>query len=138
MTKPTKANIFAKNIRFLRRIVGLFSRRKPFTQEEFSNEIGITRRTVIFWESGQIPQSSKLEAISRYFTKKLSFEITPKMLIETELSRVIEYSPAPEFALGMGIYERQILSSLFLSAKELSPVDRKKVLNYIARLKRKK
>jgi len=60
------------------------------------------------------------------------------MLIETELSRVIEYSPAPEFALGMGIYERQILSSLFLSAKELSPVDRKKVLNYIARLKRKK
>lgn len=138
MSGLDKTELFAKNIRFLRRIVGLFNRKKPLSQDEFSADLGVTRRTVIFWESGKIPQKNKLESLSKYFSKKLDIKVTPEMLLSVDLTKSIEYYPSPKFAGEMSMDERKILDSLFLSAKKLSIEDLKKVVDFVSRLRERK
>jgi len=125
---------FAANIRFLRRAVGLCERGSGLSQKEFAEELDVTRRTVISWESGNIPPKTKLARMGKYFSEKLNAQISPENIVNEDLTGRLEYIPFGGIDTDMTPEQRKILRSIFLSARGLSRDDLDKVADYIDQL----
>ena len=81
---------FARNIRFLRSL-GDPVDKSPYSQTELATELGVSRRTIISWESGNLPQISKLQKVARVFSARLEREITPDDLLNSFLRKAFQY-----------------------------------------------
>lgn len=130
-----KGRIFARNIRFLRRAAGLVVQGRSFSQEELANLMSVTRRTVIAWESGQIPHKSNTIKIAGFFEKKMEVSIAPENLTDSDLTQVEELFPLSEFERKLTPESRKIYRSLFLSTRDMTLVDLSKVIEYVKFLK---
>jgi len=126
---------FARNIRFLRRASGLVTQGRSFSQGELAERMGLTRRTIISWESGQIPHKSNLASAAEFFAACLEVEIKPSELIEGDLTKVEELLPLSEFERALSTENRKIYRSLFLSTRGMDSVDLEKVIEYVKFLK---
>ncbi|HHS49677.1 MAG TPA: XRE family transcriptional regulator [candidate division Zixibacteria bacterium] len=133
--KIKNAKTFAKNIRFLRRASGLVSQGRGFSQEELAEALKISRRTLITWESGQIPHKSNIHKAAKFFSRKLDVQISPDELVEEDLSQAEELLPLSEFERTLSPESRKIYRSLFLSTRGMEKVDLEKVIDFIMFLK---
>ena len=131
-----KNRIFARNIRFLRKAAGLATVGYALSQRELADSLGITRRTVIIWESGQLPHKPNLGRLSSFFSEKLGVEIGAEDIVGMDLTGHLEYMPFSNLERKMSPAQRRILSSLLLSARELTEEKLKKVVDYIESLKK--
>jgi transcriptional regulator with XRE-family HTH domain len=132
-----KAAIFAKNVRFLRKAVGINIRGHQLSQAELADEFGVTRRIVIIWESNSLPHRSTLEKMAKYFSRKMNSEISPEDLMTIDLSKTFDIAPMSKAVRGLSREQRGILDSIFLSAKGIPEEQLKKVLDYMIRLKKR-
>jgi len=131
-----RGHLFGRNIRFLRRAVGLVVRGEGFSQRDLAVALDVTRRSVISWESGNIPNANNLKKIANFFGESLGVEITPSELVETDLSVVSELLPLSDFERGLSPESRRIFHSLFLSTRGLGEEELKKVIEYVRNLKK--
>ena len=131
-----KAKSFAKNIRFLRRAAGINRKGNGLSQQELADALGVTRRSIISWESGQLPSKANIERACRFFSKELGVEVSVEDIIENDLTGHFEYMPFSKFEQGLTPEQRKVLNSLFLSASELTEEQLDKVIRYMARLKK--
>ncbi len=110
-------------------------RGEGFSQRELAVELDVTRRSVLSWESGNVPNKGNLKKIADFFADRLGAEITPSELVETDLSIVAELLPLSDFERGLSPEGRRIFHSLFLSTRGLGEDEIKKVIDYIKDLK---
>lgn len=89
--------MFAKNIRFLRKILGMARSRDELSQYELAQELGITRRTVISWENGNVPHQPNLQMISNFFSTQLEHRIAVRALLSLDLSEEIHIISKDEY-----------------------------------------
>ena len=116
--------------------MGLVVRGEGFSQRDLAVALDVTRRSVISWESGNIPNANNLKKIANFFGESLGVEITPSELVETDLSVVSELLPLSDFERGLSPESRRIFHSLFLSTRGLSEEELKKVIEYVRNLKK--
>lgn len=114
------SSLFAKNIRFLRKAAGLTAFGHTLSQAEFADGLNVTRRTVILWESGQMPNGPNLFRLSEYFTGKLGEEISVDDLVNEDLTGRVEYFPVDNFQNRLSPSQRRILKKLLLRTETLT------------------
>jgi len=131
----TKAKLFAENIRFLRKAAGINRKGSSFSQQELADALGVTRRSIISWESGQLPSKANIERACRFFSRELGVEVSTEEIVENDLTGHFEYMPFSKLEQGLTPEQRKVLSSLFLSASELTEEQLDKVVRYVERLK---
>lgn len=87
--KRKQENFFQKNFRFLRKTMGMFSGEELATQEAIADELGVSRKTIIFWEEGSnVPSYANLRKIALFFSRKL--HIKPALEIDDLLGKNLE------------------------------------------------
>lgn len=84
-----KSNELGENIYFLRK-------RKKLTQEEFTNKIGVSNKTISKWETGySIPKLDDLSKISKYFNVPINVLINKELLdnykIKSKFTRYLSF-----------------------------------------------
>ena len=129
----TLNQVFGKNLRFLRYAAGVAVRGNGFTQQEIAKFLGVSRKTVVFWESGQVPSRAKLAFVCEFFTRRLELEepLSPQDLLEKNLED--EFLVIPERAEVRRVppEQKRMLGSIFARAAELDPDDLQKILDII-------
>jgi transcriptional regulator with XRE-family HTH domain len=126
---------FGRNIRFLRRAAGLFAQGMGFSQKELAIALDVTRRSVILWESGNIPSRKNLAKIAGFFEEHLKAGITTDELLKTDFSLSDGLLPQSDFERELSPEGRRIFHSLFLSTRGLSKEELKNVIDYIESIK---
>jgi len=127
--------LFARNTRFLRKAAGIAEKGSPFSQTELAKRLGVSKKSVINWESGKAPHRSNLEKIAATFSKILGFTISPQELITGDLTEKIELVPRNELERELSPEQRKILRSIFLSAGYLDKTKLLKVVDFIDKIK---
>ena len=124
---------FGRNFRFLRRAIGVVSRGKGFTQQEMANLLGVSRKTVVFWESGQVPSKAKLAFMCELFSRRLGLEepLTPEDMLDKNLEDEFVVIPERAEVRRVGARQKEMLRNLFARASELAPDDLEKIFSII-------
>jgi len=135
--KRDRAKIFARNIRFLRKAVGINKGSGGMSQSDLAEAVGVTRRTVISWESGKLPGYDNLKRMASFFSLELQAEISSEDLLEKDFTEQFEFMPLSDIGREMPHEHKRILKSLFLSARGLDRAQLDKVIEFIATLSEK-
>lgn len=136
MTERTSTN-FAINVRFIRKAAGISDRGAPYSQEEFAEILDVTKRSIILWESGAVPNRTNLGKVSSYCSERLAMDVTPEILKSKDITGMVELIPRNDFERELSPEHRKILRSLFMSAGNLSEDQLRKVLDYIESMENK-
>jgi len=85
------SEVFAKNVRHLRKLAGIVAREHEFSQQELADFIGISRKTVNFWENGHVPPEPKIATLCEFFTRRLGLlePILPSDFLNSDLTKRI-------------------------------------------------
>ena len=80
---------YGVNFRYLRNAAGIAWRGNSYTQNEIAKQLGVSRKTIVFWESGHIPSPEKMGLICEFFSRKLGLDdmLMPEELLEDDISR---------------------------------------------------
>lgn len=130
-----KSKYFAKNLRFIRKAAGISVGGKPYSQAEFAEKLDVTKRSIILWESGSIPNRTNLDKLSKLILKLLGVRIPPEILLEKDITGNLELLPRTDFEKKLSVKHRKILRSLFLSAGSLDENQLLQVIEYIDNIK---
>ncbi|MFP4459958.1 MAG: helix-turn-helix domain-containing protein [Candidatus Zixiibacteriota bacterium] len=128
------ANRLASNIRYLRQIIGLIEDGKFLSQSQFAGLLGISRRTLINWESGEMPNQSHRKAILELIDEKLDIKVAEKVLVEKDIAKAIGPMSIylfPEMLSGLNSHQRQLLQHLFLKIESLSEETLKTIIDFV-------
>lgn len=126
---------FGKNVRFIRKAYGINDRGSPYSQTEFAEKLNVTKRSIILWESGNIPSRKNLNKLAELFSSMVGFQVEPNILLEKDITNKVELIPRSDFEKDLSPEHRKILRSLFLSAGNLDQNQLLKVINFIDNLK---
>ena len=124
----------ASNIRYLRQIIGLITDGKFLSQSDFADMIGVSRRTLINWESGEVPNQSHRKKILSLINEKLQIKVAENVLIEKDIARIIGPMSIylfPEVLSGLNPQQKQLLQHLFLKIESLSEETLKTIIDYV-------
>ncbi len=98
--------------------------------------LGVSRKTIVFWESGQVPSKPKLAFMCEFFSRRLNLEepLTPEELLDKNLED--EFLVVPERAKVRRVSpeQKRMLKNLFARAAELDPDDLQKILTILENL----
>jgi len=130
-----KSKYFAKNLRFLRKAAGINIKGSPYSQGEIADILDVTKRSIILWESGSVPNPNNLDKVAALFSQLLNIGITGEILTEKDITDILELIPRSDFERELSGEHRKILRSLFLSAGSLDEKQLLKVIEYIDSIK---
>ena len=129
---------FGRNLRFLRYASGVIMRGNGLSQSELAKKLGVARKTIVFWESGQVPSARKLTDLCEFFSHHLKLEepITPDDMLTKNIEDYFMVVPErgevhrvkPEF--------KKFLRDLYARADKLTPNDLEKIMKIIDELLR--
>ncbi len=132
-----KNSTFAKNVRFIRKALGISEMGAPYSQTEFGEKMDVTKRSVVLWESGNVPNSSNLRKLAQLFSSMLGVDINANLLLKNDITDKVELLPRSDFEREFSPEHRKILRSLFLSAGSLNKTQLRKVVKYVDKIKKK-
>ncbi len=125
--------LFGKNLRFLRNAAGIAVRGNAFSQQEFAGIMGVSRKTVVFWESGQIPSKRKMAFLCEVISKRLGLEklLTPEEILNEDLKS--HFIVIPERAEVRRVHpeQKKMLQNIFVRAANLPADDLVKILKIV-------
>jgi len=125
--------LFGKNLRFLRNAAGIIARGNPFSQQEFAGIMAVSRKTVVFWESGQIPSKRKMAFLCEVLSKRLGLEklLTPEEILNEDLK--LHFIMIPERAVVRRVHpeQKKMLQNIFARAANLPADDLVKILKIV-------
>lgn len=131
--KRTHEKNFQKNFRLLRKTMSAFFGEEMATQKAIADELGISRKTVIFWEEGSnVPSEMNLRKIAMYFSKKL--HIRPSLevedLLEKDLEEILFVVPQRAEIKRVSPTQMKLLREIFARSGSLSEKDLEKLLEW--------
>ena len=127
------SKLFGENIRFLRKAAGIASRGNGFSQQEIADMLGVSRKTIVFWESGQIPSPKKLALLCELFTRRLSLgePLTPEDLLDKNIADYFILIPERAEVKQVKPNQKEMLNKIFMRASNLTENDLEKILEII-------
>ncbi len=130
------SKLFAKNLRFLRKAAGVASRGNSFSQNEIANFIGVSRKTLVFWESGHIPSDIMMGKLCEYFSRRLELEepFLPEQLLNEDISEHFVIIPERGEVRKVTPTQKKLLNNLFARATNISEKDLNKIMEIIDKL----
>lgn len=139
--KRAQENLFQKNFRFLRKTMGMFSGEELATQEAIAEELGVSRKTVIFWEEGSnVPSDANLRKIAMFFSKKL--HIKPALetddLLRKNLEEILLVIPQRAEIQKVSPVQMKLMNQISARWGNLSEKDLKKLLEWTKKFAAKK
>ncbi len=127
---------FGENLRFLREASGIAARGKAFSQQEIADFIGVSRKTVVFWESGHVPSPKRLGLLCEFFSRRLGLEepLTPEDMLEKRLSDHFLLFPERGEVMRVTPEQKKLLENIFARSAHLPLEDLEKVVELVERL----
>ncbi len=110
-------DIFPENLKTLRRVLGFAIKGDALSQKEFADLLGVTRRTLVYWEQGELPNQGHRQEILRLVKEHLQIDIDEKFLLTKDISKVIgpvSFFMYADLLKDLSEKKRQILQHLFL------------------------
>jgi DNA-binding XRE family transcriptional regulator len=126
--------MFATNIKYVRNILGLIENGKFLSQSEFADMVGVSRRTLINWESGETPNVTHRKKIIEIINEKLDIKIHENVLMEKDIKKVIGPMSIylfPEVLSGLNPQQKQLMQHLFLKIENLSEETLKTIIEFV-------
>ncbi len=128
--------LFGRNIRFLRKAAGIATRGNSFSQQEIADFLGVSRKTIVFWESGHIPSDRMMGQICEFFSRRLQLEepFVPEKLFTDDISEEFLLFPERAEVRRVSPEQKKMISQVFVRASSLSEKDLEKLLNMLEKL----
>ncbi len=126
--------MFSENIRTLRKILGFVTKGDTLSQKEFADLLGVTRRTLVYWEKGEIPNRKHREKILRLIKTNLQIDLDENILITKDITKVIgpvSFFIYSDLLKGLSPKKRQILQHLFLKLEHADTETLNKILTIV-------
>lgn len=76
-------------MKYIRKAAGLIRFGRYLSQKELASELGVSRRTVINWESGTPPRRRGLDKLKRFVADELGVEIGDGVLLGANIKDVL-------------------------------------------------
>jgi len=109
-----------------------------FSQNELAKKLGVSRKTIVFWESGQVPAARRLTDLCEFFSHHLKLEepITPDDMLTKNIEDY--FMVVPERGEGHRVKPefKKFLRDLYARADKLTPNDLEKIMKIIDELLR--
>lgn len=127
------SKLLGRNIRFLRYAAGVVARGNSFSQKEIADFLGVSRKTIVFWESGHIPSDKMMFRLSEFFNARLglSDELTPQQFLDEDISECFFVVPERADVRRVTPAQKKLLSSVLTRASVLNENDLEKVIALI-------
>jgi len=95
--------------------------------------LGVSRKTVVFWESGQIPSQKKMAHLCELFTRRLSLEeaITSDELLDEDIKDYFIVITERAEVKRVEPHQKEMLNKIFLRASDLTENDLEKILDIL-------
>ncbi|RKZ26707.1 hypothetical protein DRQ26_04030 [bacterium] len=130
------SKLFGNNLKFLRKAAGIATRGNYFSQQEIAKFIGVSRKTIVFWESGHIPSDAMLKRICEFFSRRLGLDepFSPEELLEKDVSKYFVIIPERSEVKKVTPSQKKMLDNIFARAVSISEKDLEKVLKLLDKL----
>lgn len=128
--------LLGNNLRFLRRAAGIATRGNSFSQLEIADFIGVSRKTIVFWESGHIPSRRMMGVLCDFFSRKLGLDepLLPEQLMNEDISEYFFIVPERAEVKKVTPQQKKMLSGLFARASQLHEKDLEKIIEILDNL----
>ncbi len=98
--------------------------------------MNVSRKTMVFWESGHIPSAKKLAGLCQLFSQRLSLEepLTPDDLLNKDIQEYFIIIAERNEVKRVKPEHKKVLENIFVRASDLDPDDLQKILKLVEQL----
>ena len=125
---------FAENLRTLRKVLGFVIKGDTLSQTEFAELLGVTRRTLVYWEKNETPNKNHRIKILDIIHKYLKIEVDENFLQTKDISKAIgpvSFFMYSDMLTGLSQKKRQLLQHLFMKLEHADADTLNKVLEIV-------